>query len=146
MQDIAGTRVVVPDLRAQELALEATLLEFDAQEPRVKDTRVEGDANGYRGLHVIVLLEGRYAEIQLRTPQQALWAQFVETLDETAGTDLKHGDGPDDVRAWLKQFSERLGRVERGEEKLETELAMQSLLAMIISTVGELSKRRSRPS
>src|SRR5207245_589196 len=117
MQDITGARVVVPDLATQEMVLQLVLEEFkDSNAVVAKDTRKEGDELGYRGLHVVVQIGGRFAEIQIRTMLQGLWAQVVEKLDETTGTDLKHGSGPDGALQWLKAFSGRLERVEYGEK------------------------------
>src|SRR5579862_1419176 len=117
IQDIAGARIVVPNLEAQEAVLRVVLDEFlDGEATIVKDARAEGDELGYRGVHVVVLIEGRYAEIQIRTGLQGLWAQIVERLDEDQGTDLKHGSGPEATLKWLKEFSQRLTSVEYGDK------------------------------
>jgi Region found in RelA / SpoT proteins len=113
---IAGARVVVPDLATQEAVLEATLSEFKANEATIaKDSRTTADDLGYRGLHVVVLLDGRYAEIQIRTALQGIWAQVVEKIDETSGSDLKHGSGPTETLRLLNTLSQDIQRVESGE-------------------------------
>jgi len=73
-----------------------------------KDSREEADRNGYRAVHVVVELDGRLAEIQIRTAAQHGWAQIVEKLDETMSTDLKHGLGPADWLEWLQKLSDEL--------------------------------------
>lgn len=129
IQDIAGARIVVPDMATQEAVLQVTLREFAENSPVIaNDTREAADNLGYRGLHVVVLIAGRYAEIQIRTGLQGLWAQVVEKLDETAGSDLKHGSGPEDTLEWLKAFSERLQRVERGEN-VDLGIAIEGIIA-----------------
>jgi ppGpp synthetase/RelA/SpoT-type nucleotidyltranferase len=130
IQDIAGARIVVPDVATQEAVLQVTLREFAENSPVIaNDTRDTADSLGYRGLHVVVLIAGRYAEIQIRTALQGLWAQVVEKLDEAAGSDLKHGSGSEEALKWLKEFSERLGRVEHGET-VDMGTAIDSIFAM----------------
>jgi hypothetical protein len=131
MQDIAGTRIVVPNLDHQDLVLERTLSEFAAESPSIKDTRADGDELGYRALHVIVTLDGRYAEIQLRTAAQAIWAQAVEILDEQEKTDLKHGDGAPDRLEFLKRLSDQLRRVDTGEATLGDTLIAAGIAGLI---------------
>ncbi|HEY5294818.1 MAG TPA: RelA/SpoT domain-containing protein [Gaiellaceae bacterium] len=132
IQDIAGARVVVTDIAAQELVLQATLDEFKAQGAAItKDTRAAPDALGYRGLHVVIEIDGRYAEIQIRTRLQGLWAQVVEKADERIGSDLKHGVGDPETLNWLRAFSDRLQRVEQGE-KIDWATTLEAFLALWI--------------
>jgi ppGpp synthetase/RelA/SpoT-type nucleotidyltranferase len=139
IQDIAGARVVVPDLATQEAVLQLVLAEFDDCGAAVaKDSRKDADELGYRGLHVVVQISGRFAEIQIRTMLQGLWAQVVEKFDETGGSDLKHGSGPDEALKWLRAFSDRLQRVEGGEKADMTTLA-ESFIA--IAFVGWTKKK-----
>jgi putative GTP pyrophosphokinase len=127
MQDIAGTRVVVPGLDDQQRILDVTLDHFAGARPTVKDTRTDGDTLGYRALHVVVDLGGRFAEIQIRTATQATWAQIVEILDEQGETDLKHGNGPAETLEWLRSASDQLRRVDVGEAKLADALVALGL-------------------
>lgn len=141
IQDIAGARVVVPDMATQQSVLQAVLQEFAENSPVIaKDTREAGDGLGYRGLHVVVLIAGRYAEIQIRTVSQGLWAQVVEKLDEVAGSDLKHGSGPEETLEWMRAFSERLRRVEHGEKvdmRTAVGTAVQSIIDMALGQKGD---------
>ena len=144
IQDIVGARVVVPDMATQQAVLEVALREFAENSPVIaKDTRDAGDGLGYRGLHVVVLIAGRYAEIQIRTGLQGLWAQVVEKLDEVAGSDLKHGSGLEETLDWLRAFSERLGRVEHGE-KVDTRTAVGTAADSIIAMVALIQKGDQR--
>jgi hypothetical protein len=109
MQDIAGTRVVVPGLDVQESVTTIVLGLFASKNGRVvKDTRERGDDFGYRAVHVVATLDGRYAEVQIRTGYQDVWAQVVERTDKMLGTDLKHGYGPTDWLEWLLELSDVL--------------------------------------
>jgi hypothetical protein len=131
IQDVAGTRIVVPTLEHQERVLEHILTEFASESPAVKDTRAAGDELGYRALHVVVTLDGRYAEIQLRTAAQATWAQSVEILDEQEKSDLKHGVGPEDRLEFLKRLSDQLRRVDIGDATLGDSLIAVGLVGLI---------------
>jgi len=107
MQDVAGARIVVPTLEFQDdvLRLVRDRL-FAGCITNVKDQREEPDQVGYRAIHAIVHRSGRYAEIQIRTMWQDRWAQIVERLDASLGTDLKHGKGPAELREWLHELGD----------------------------------------
>jgi hypothetical protein len=121
MQDIAGTRIVVPSLSHQQRFLNAVLVVFERQSAEIaKDSVDRADETGYRAIHVVVslpdsIIGARLAEIQIRTPTQDVWAQIVEELDESQGWDLKHGDGPAEWMAWLHALSDAFEKRERGE-------------------------------
>ena len=118
IQDIAGARIVVPRKAIQQAALEIVLDSLSGLAPEVtKDSRELGDELGYRAVHVVVRTthEGigeRFAEIQIRTEAENLWAQTVETLDAILGSDLKHGQGPAEFKSRLLEYSEQIGSTE----------------------------------
>ncbi len=115
MQDIAGTRVTVPDLETQRAAAELVLAMFANRNGRVeRDTVERADEYGYRATHVVATLDGRNAEIQIRTRAQDAWAQVVEDVDRARGWDLKHGQGPDDWLEWLIVLSDALRQRDLG--------------------------------
>ncbi len=128
IQDIAGTRVVVPTLHLQELAVGIILDHFKGLNPRIaKDSRKTPDAHGYRAVHVVVATtipstgaDKRFAEIQVRTPLQDFWAQVVEAIDEQEGCDLKHGDGPAEYLKWLRDLSATLADAEAERRPMPT--------------------------
>jgi putative GTP pyrophosphokinase len=115
MQDIAGTRVVVPTLDFQNAvtALVAGWF-FDDGLREPKDTREDGDDYGYRAVHLVATLDGRFAEIQIRTRAQDAWAQIVERTDKMIGADLKHGSGPAEWLDWLLELSHALRQIDLG--------------------------------
>lgn len=122
MQDIAGARIVVPNLRMQAAMREALLLSLGPYEPRVvKDLVLEADHLGYRAIHLVVTVQDRHVEIQLRTTWQDAWAQTVEQLDGMNGTDLKHGNGPPTQLGLILELSEAVLAAEHGDRsKLTT--------------------------
>ena len=92
------------------------LRRFARCDPRVvRDTRESPDRYGYRAAHLVVTLEGRFVEIQIRTAAQNAWAQIVEKLDEVLKSDLKHGRGPADWLEWLHELDDELRKRDLGQ-------------------------------
>jgi putative GTP pyrophosphokinase len=102
MQDIAGCRIVVPDVPAQG-RLTATLEQmFDAS---VVDRRSK-PSHGYRAVHLIVRSASDLpVEVQLRTDLQHVWAELSEKLADAFGIEVKYGGGPADIRRTLDDFT-----------------------------------------
>jgi putative GTP pyrophosphokinase len=98
VQDIAGCRVVVPDIAAQEKAISALRQEFERA--AVVDRRVN-PSFGYRAVHVIAGVAGKSVEIQLRTALQHSWAEMSEKLSDVLDPAVKYGGGPAEVRQAL---------------------------------------------
>jgi putative GTP pyrophosphokinase len=115
MQDIAGARIVVPNLEWQDWAREHTEEKlYRGCVGASKDQREEPDQYGYRAVHIIVRLDERFVEIQIRTRWQDRWAQLVESLDSGMGTDLKHGRGPAEWLEWLHAVSDEYRKADLG--------------------------------
>lgn len=86
MQDVAGVRVIVKDIRA----INDILKKLPTQDFRTcKDYIANPKSTGYRGQHLIFERDKMLVEIQLRTRLQHLWATSVETMDMYLGTSLK---------------------------------------------------------
>lgn len=78
MQDIAGCRLVVEDAIKQEEVVERLCgLEWEAHQV---DDRRKRPSHGYRAVHIIVQVDGRPVEIQVRTQLQDMWAQVSEKM------------------------------------------------------------------
>jgi ppGpp synthetase/RelA/SpoT-type nucleotidyltranferase len=114
MQDIAGARITVPDLDAQQRAREATEALFPDIVKTI-DRSIDPDRWGYRAIHVVVRVDDRLAEIQLRTVWQDRWAQIVERLDRGNRWDLKHGNGPAEWHEWLHVLADELLKADMGQ-------------------------------
>jgi putative GTP pyrophosphokinase len=109
MQDIAGCRVVVPDITTQsrlvatlEAMFEVTLLDRRAK-----------PSHGYRAVHVVARSEGLPVEIQVRTDLQHVWAELSEKLADTYGMSLKYGEGPKNIRKTLDDYSSLIAEFEQ---------------------------------
>jgi ppGpp synthetase/RelA/SpoT-type nucleotidyltranferase len=109
MQDIAGCRVVVPDIPAQDWVIARLDQMFDAT---VIDRRVK-PSNGYRAVHVVVREVGLPVEVQVRTDLQHVWAESSEKLADAFGSQLKYGGGPKEIRELLDDFSKMIGDFEQ---------------------------------
>jgi len=92
MQDVAGVRLVAEMNRAEQNQLVARIVEFFPG-AQVTDRRAV-PSHGYRAVHVIVMVNQRLVEIQVRTTLQDLWAQVVERLADRWGRGIRYGDPP----------------------------------------------------
>lgn len=88
MQDIAGCRVVVSDIARQDALSEKLLALFS--NVTVFDRR-KNPSHGYRAIHLVVQIESRQIEIQIRTELQQLWAELSEKFSDIFGIAVKYG-------------------------------------------------------
>jgi putative GTP pyrophosphokinase len=122
MEDIGGVRVILPN----QAQIDAIVRDLESQ-PRWRIRRkreyVQGREgpkdDGYRAVHLIVIKDGYFVEIQLRTPWQDAWAQSVEQDTRRLGARLKFGAGPDDLREYYVMVSELFAIREQSEEPSE---------------------------
>lgn len=123
MEDIGGVRAILP---TQEQVLEVCDLLDKADRWKIRRRRfyIEGGdpgpkTDGYRAVHLIVIKDGCYVEIQLRTPWQDVWAQSVEQDTRRLRADLKFGAGPDDLREYYRLVAEYFAMREAQIEPVE---------------------------
>lgn len=103
VDDIAGCRIVVANLNAQERTVEALGRSLTVHS--VVDRR-NVPSFGYRAMHVIGISSVGYpVEVQIRTRVQDMWANLSESA---ASQDLaiKYGGGPPEIRDILDRLSE----------------------------------------
>lgn len=115
MQDIAGCRILVKT-PAQQNELDSRLETLFVGCGR--NDRRTNPSFGYRALHLIVTLNDRPVEIQVRTELQHDWAQLSERLADVFSSDLKYGGGPAEVKQLLLKCSELIADFESREPKL----------------------------
>lgn len=127
MEDIGGVRAILPH-QEQILDVAARLNRAKRWEIRRERYYIDGGApgpkdDGYRAVHLIVVKDGHFVEIQLRTPWQDAWAQSVEQDTRRLHTDLKFGAGPDDLREYYRMaadlFAMRAANIEPPKEFME---------------------------
>lgn len=97
MRDIAGLRIVDEMDRAQQDVLVSEIRDAlrALGDVKVIDRR-KSPSHGYRAVHLELRCEGRYVEVQVRTRRQDQWAQFVESLGDTWGRQIRYGGGPNE--------------------------------------------------
>jgi putative GTP pyrophosphokinase len=117
MQDIAGCRAVLETMQQLRTAQKRYEPEHIV---RTDDYVAEPRASGYRGLHLIVRYTDvedvpRCVEVQLRTKVQHEWAFTVEQWGGRIDSELKSGEGPEEVLKLLRLASEAMALEEKGE-------------------------------
>lgn len=112
IQDIAGCRVTVGSLSEQDAVVAQLRLELN--EVKVDDRR-ERPSSGYRAVQVIVALEDRQVEIQVRTLLQHSWAQLSEKAADLVDPAIKYGGGSVGLRAEFLRLSDLVAIIERLE-------------------------------
>lgn len=120
MQDIAGCRLVVADVLAQQRVVDDLSHSFD--KIAVVDRR-KYPSHGYRAVHVIVSVEGKPIEIQVRTTLQHLWSELSEKFSDLVDPAIKYGGGDDAIRTVLAGTSKTISDAEGLEERIAAEEA-----------------------
>jgi putative GTP pyrophosphokinase len=120
MQDIAGCRIVVDDILAQNATVEDLVKQF--QHIRIVDRR-HTPSHGYRAAHIIVDVASKPIEIQVRTALQQLWAESSEKLSDAFDPAIKYGSGPTSAGDILSNFSTRIAQFESEEQRTRIAIA-----------------------
>ena len=132
MQDIAGCRIIVSDIAAQNQLVAALKSNFTAH--TLFDRR-EKSSHGYRAVHLVVQALGLPVEIQIRTILQQSWAELCEKAADLIDPEIKYGGGPDAWKRILEVCSNAVSRHEKREiahSELEMEfLALEELCSKI---------------
>jgi len=119
MQDVAGCRIIVEDIAAQDAVVEQLCRIF--RSAKVVDRR-QRPSHGYRAVHVIVMVDKKLVETQVRTIAQHLWAMFSEQLADKIDPAVKYGGGPPWVRLELAEMSRRVAQIDQREARLADKL------------------------
>lgn len=116
MEDIGGVRAVLPDQTMVDAVVVSLKRRWNVRRLRQYiDGREPGPkSDGYRAVHVIVIKDDRFIEIQLRTGWQDRWAQAVERDTRRLGEPLKFGGGADDLRAYYRLAAEQMAATAAG--------------------------------
>ncbi len=124
IQDIAGLRLVVGNLIDQQVAFESILSLF--KRSKVFDRRVN-HSFGYRAVHIVVQVEGKSVEIQIRTQFQDYWAIVSEGLADNSGHALKYGGGDAAWRDSLMRLSDKIYERENQLRMINLTLSLSSI-------------------
>ena len=129
MQDIAGCRVVVPNMQVQDQVVER--LKSALPKAVVVDRRKQ-PSFGYRAVHIIATARNKMVEIQVRTELQHVWAQMSEQLSDLVGPALKYGGGDADAQQILARNSGAIASLE--------EVGSLSSAAELVGGIGQFLK------
>jgi len=130
MQDIAGCRLVVPDVAAQNQVVDrlmTALPQADLVDRRKKPSF------GYRAVHIVATARDRPVEIQARTELQHLWAQLSEKLSDVFDPAIKYGGGGSEYQDHLFRFSQLIAEYE--------DLELGPLAAELSGQVAEVRRK-----
>ena len=115
MQDIGGCRAILPDDAAVRNVVKRIERgkRWDVRE--FYDYVTTPKSTGYRAVHVVVCLNDRLIEIQLRTERQHGWASVVERFSGRPSFGrLKDGDAPEIAVAYFEAASRVMALQETG--------------------------------
>jgi ppGpp synthetase/RelA/SpoT-type nucleotidyltranferase len=127
IQDIAGCRLIVPELADQERLITSLVEIFP--ESTVVDRRKK-PSNGYRAVHLIVSINEKAVEIQVRTALQQVWAELSEKLSDLVDPAIKYGGGHEKAIQLLSIASLRIVEIEAMESTvLEIQSSLESMLS-----------------
>ncbi|MBF0316433.1 MAG: hypothetical protein HQK50_19145 [Oligoflexia bacterium] len=131
IQDIVGCRIVVDTIATQNSVVDLLKNNFDVS---VIDDRRAMPNHGYRSVHLIVSVDGKLVEIQIRTIYQDSWAQFSEKLSDLIGLNIKYGSGDKKICELLEKLSLWIKKLEEEKE----EKLLQTILSEIHQTYIEI--------
>lgn len=114
MNDIAGVRVRLPDLRHLQLVSRRLRKSWTVE--GVQNYIATPKSSGYRALHLIVKRRDWLVEVQLRTVRQDAWANRVEDDGRRLGAAFKFGAGDADVLDYYRVVAEAFAELDEGRE------------------------------
>lgn len=116
MEDIGGVRAVLPEQATVDAIVVSLKKRWNVRRLREYiDGREPGPKpDGYRAIHVVVVKDERFVEVQLRTRWQDRWAQAVERDTRRLGEPLKFGGGADDLRAYYRLVADQMAATAGG--------------------------------
>jgi ppGpp synthetase/RelA/SpoT-type nucleotidyltranferase len=113
MQDLAGARITVQNLAAQDEAKGKISEFYTAQGCRWREIdRRKEPSFGYRAMHLVVFVDELPVEIQIRTELQDSWAQIVESLGGRWGRGIRYGQDPENPEGIVRSGEDVLTRRE----------------------------------
>jgi putative GTP pyrophosphokinase len=144
MDDIAGARIVLPDLD-KVLKLTDDLKDRKSKHKIIKLNNYISHPkdDGYRSIHLIYRVEkipDILIEIQLRTHLQHVWATGVEVFGTLMETSFKNGQGSNDWKEFFKLLSSRFAIEENSpvlkEHEVYSHAQVESLLVKKIKKLN----------
>jgi len=110
LQDIGGNRIIVDTNEDVERLYRFITGKLSKEKQisisRVTDYRPEGrDDTGYRALHIILFVNNRKIELQIRSRAQHYWSESIERTSVIYGHHLKENVGDERILQYFKLLS-----------------------------------------
>ena len=152
MQDIAGCRVIMPNVKLANKLYQEYYLKGDLKHKKVNEKNyiTNPKADGYRSIHLVYRYSsdkgkkdynGLLVEIQIRSKLQHLWATAVETVDFFTSQAIKSNEGQKDWVTFFRLVSSVFAQFENSPEVPETPKEKEKLYSLIREKEKELQVR-----
>lgn len=123
MQDIAGCRVVMSDVKLANKIYQEDYLKGDIKHKIINQKNYINypKDDGYRGIHLIYkynsdkkkdIYNGLLVEVQIRSKLQHIWATAVETVGFFIGQAIKSNEGEEEWVSFFKLVSSAFANLE----------------------------------
>jgi len=153
MQDIAGCRVVMSNIKQTRLLYDKYYYNGDLKHKKVnvKDYISSPKVDGYRSIHLVYRYNsdkgkkeynGLLIEIQIRSKLQHLWATAVETADFFTRQTIKYNQGEENWKIFFKLVSSVFARMENSPIVSQTPQNEKELYLQIKEKEKELQVRQ----
>lgn len=152
MQDIAGCRVVMPNVKLANKIYQEYYIKGDLKHKKVNEKNYISNPkkDGYRSIHLIYRYSsdkgkkdynGLLIEIQIRSKLQHLWATAVETVDFFTKQAIKSNEGHKDWVTFFKLVSSAFAKFENCPIVPDTPNDKDELYSLIRQKEKELQVR-----
>ena len=149
MQDIAGCRVVLSDLKLVKELYNKYYSNGNLKHKKIKenDYITNPKSDGYRSIHIIYKYQsdkkktkynGLLVEIQIRSKLQHIWATAVETVDFFTKQAIKSNQGEDNWKIFFKLVSSAFAKLEKSTIIPNTPIDEKKLYLEIKQKANEL--------
>ena len=150
MQDIAGCRVVMPNVELAKKLHKESYIHGDFKHKKVneKDYINNPKEDGYRSIHLIYRYRsdkegkkgynGLLVEVQIRSKLQHLWATAIETVDFFTKQAIKSNEGQKEWKDFFKLVSSAFAIMENAPLVLNTPTDKKELYSQIKKKEEEL--------
>jgi len=153
MQDIAGCRVVMSDIKLVRLLYEKYYSNGNIKHKKIniKDYISSPKLDGYRSIHLVYKYtsdkgkqeyNGLLVEVQIRSKLQHLWATAVETVDFFTRQAIKSNQGEESWKTFFKLVSSAFARFENSPIVSQTPFNEKELYLQIKKLEQRLQVRQ----
>jgi ppGpp synthetase/RelA/SpoT-type nucleotidyltranferase len=150
MQDIAGCRVIMSNIKLARELYEESYIKGDLKHKKVneKDYISKPKNDGYRSIHLVYRYlsdkgkkeyNGLLVEIQIRSKLQHIWATAVETVGFFTGQAIKSNEGEKEWNDFFKLVSSAFAKMEKCPIILGTPDDEKELYSLIKEKERELN-------